>query len=47
MIESLQKQADEEILPKRVNGDLLNYYGIVPKEEKQKNKTNFTVSSKA
>ena len=36
MIESLHKQADEEIIPKRVTGGLFDYYGIVPKEEKQR-----------
>ena len=36
LIESLQKQADEEMFPKRVTGELFYYYCIVSKEEKQK-----------
>ena len=36
LIGSLQKQADVEIFPKRVTGKLFDYYGILPKEEKQK-----------
>ena len=35
LIESLQKQADEEIFPKKVTGGLFEYYGIVPKEKKK------------
>ena len=34
MIESLQKQADEENFPKRVTGDLFDYYGIAHWEKK-------------
>ena len=35
LIESLQKQADEEIFPKKVTGGLFDYYGIVPKDKKK------------
>ena len=35
LIESLQKQADEKIFPKKVTGGLFDYYGIVPKEKKE------------
>ena len=36
LIENLQKQAAEEIFPKRVTGGLFDYYNIVLKEKEQK-----------
>ena len=33
LIESLQKQADEENFHKSVTVELFDYYGIIPKEE--------------
>ena len=36
LIESLQKQADEEIFSKKVTGGLFDYYGIVPKDKEKK-----------
>ena len=33
LIESLQKQADEEIFQKKVTGGLFGYYDIVPKDK--------------
>ena len=34
LIESLQKQADKEIIPKKVTGGLFDYYFIFSKEKK-------------
>ena len=36
MIESLEKQADQENSSKQVTGGLFDYYGIVAKEKKIK-----------
>ena len=37
LIESLQKQAEEESFFKRVTGGLFDYYGIVPKKIRRSN----------
>ena len=36
LIESLQKQIDKDIFPKRVTGGLFDYCSIEPKEESKK-----------